>query len=215
MSSLSQQFIFHLGQCINTKQSFASMCRQCIQLCPQGALNEKKEVNSAKCTDCGICMAVCPSDGFVDRAANELQEHIFEADPMILNCPAAQPEGYEINCIGMFDRDTWSTLMLLSAQKEVRILTGDCATCQDVKACAISVGTLKDLLSQWPLPNSMTIDILPWDEENPQTSSTEKPLSHPPHKQSPQKIGGTCKVTDNRKGTCIPRRHPKVFVETC
>jgi ferredoxin len=77
----------------------------------------------------------------------------------------------------MLDRDAWSTLMLLSAGKEVRILTGDCAACQDVKACAIGVGALNELLSQWTLPNNMKIEIVPWDGVTVQAAEANKPLS--------------------------------------
>ncbi|MCL1790054.1 MAG: 4Fe-4S binding protein [Peptococcaceae bacterium] len=132
-------------------------------MCPHNAINEIKRIDPNKCTDCGICMAVCPSDGFVDRSVDEIKNHIFGGVGVSLSCPAAQPGVCEISCIGMFDRDAWTTLLLLSSTKEVCIHTGECAACEDLKACSQSVETLKEVLSQWTLPNNMKIEIVPWD----------------------------------------------------
>lgn len=182
MSAFTSQIIFHPGNCINAKKPFAAVCRQCVQMCPHDAINEKKDISKAKCTECGVCMAVCPSDGFVDRTMDDLKEHLFGADSVTLNCPAAQPGTYEISCLGMFDRDAWSTLILLSEHKELRLLTGDCASCQDLQACAISVGTLKDLLRSWTSPNNIKIEIMPWDGRTTQAIDGSTP-------EAPQSLG--------------------------
>ncbi|MDR2737017.1 MAG: 4Fe-4S binding protein [Gracilibacteraceae bacterium] len=160
---VASQVFFQPGNCLNIKKPFATTCWECFQKCPHGAINEIKKIDPNKCTDCGVCMAVCPSDGFVDRAMDEIKRHMFDADPVVLSCPAARPGGCEISCVGMFDRDAWGALMLLSDRKEVNILTGDCAVCEDVKACSHSVSTLKALLEHWTPPNNMKIKIVPWD----------------------------------------------------
>jgi len=170
MAVSDTQLIFYPKNCLNVKRPYALPCRRCIYLCPHEAISEKtedtvrKEISSAKCTDCGICMAVCPSDGFVDRNMDDLQTYLFAAGPVILNCPAARPRGHEIACLGMFDQDAWSTLMLLSAEKDVTIITGDCGGCIDRRACALSVGVFKEVLSRWPEQHNVKIEIAPDDD---------------------------------------------------
>ncbi len=157
----NNQILFHSGNCLNLKKPYPRECRLCIQFCPHDAINEKKEINKEKCTECGVCMNVCPSDGFVDKDMDNLGQYLFESEKIILNCPIAQAEGYEIACLGMLDRDAWTTIMLLADSKEVKILTGDCGNCDDRQACAVSVASLKELLQAWPNHPQIKIEIAP------------------------------------------------------
>jgi len=149
MGLLNQdQIVFHPENCLNLKKPFPRLCRECITSCPHQAISESKEVNRERCTECGVCMAVCPAEGFLDRDLYRLGQVIFADKPIILNCPMAEPLGYEIACLGMFNRDMWSVLLLQALKKEVRIITGECGKCEDRKACALSVGYLKELLEK-------------------------------------------------------------------
>lgn len=150
----NKQILFHPGNCLNLKKPYARECRECVLICPHQAISEKKDIALDKCTECGACMAVCPSDGMVDRDMNNLGEYILESGQLILNCPLAEPWGYEIACLGMLDRDGWSTLFLQARMKEVKLLTGDCGACEDKAACRLSVAVLKELLQvQTEQPN--------------------------------------------------------------
>ena len=203
--TFASQMIFHPGNCINAKKPFASVCRQCVELCPHDAVSEIKKVDPGKCTDCGVCMAVCPSDGFVDRTLDDLHKHIFEADRVVINCPAAQPGTHEIGCIGMFDRDVWSVLMLLSDRKEVRVLTGDCAACEDLQACARSISVLQELLRQWTLPNKLKIEITPWDGRTVAVPAVGASVpSDPPAPQTVGELREKKKLKDKLKAMLPP-----------
>lgn len=157
----NSQIIFHPGNCLNIKKSYPRECRQCLQYCPHDAITEEKDIKADRCTECGICMSVCPSDGFVDRDMDKLKDYLFDSDSIVLNCPQAEPCGYEISCLGMLDKDAWTVLMLLSDVKSVRILTGDCGQCDDRQACAVSVAFFKDVLNKWKGNHQVKIEILP------------------------------------------------------
>lgn len=156
-----KQILFHPGNCLNLKKPYARECRQCLLFCPHGAINEKKDILRDKCTECGVCMAVCPSDGLVDRDMNRLGNYLFKDDKIILNCPLAEPLGYEIACLGMLDRDAWTTLILLADIKEVEILTGDCGKCDDRPACVVSVAFLKELIQAQSESPQFKIKVFP------------------------------------------------------
>lgn len=157
------QIVYHNGNCLNTKKPFARACRLCIEACPHTAISEYRELNTKQCTECGVCMAVCPSDGFVDRMMDELHNYLFsdQEQEIILNCPRAVPLGYEISCLGMLHRDLWSTLILLSHKKAVSLITGTCAECEDKAACAVSVQTFKSLHADWPGHSPVRILVKP------------------------------------------------------
>ncbi|NLI91731.1 MAG: 4Fe-4S binding protein [Peptococcaceae bacterium] len=162
------QILFHSGNCLNLKKPYPRECRLCIQFCPHGAINEIKNIDQSKCTECGVCMTVCPSDGFVDRDMDNLGKYLLEGDRITLHCPLAKPEGYEISCLGMLDRDVWTTIMLLADLKQVNILTGDCGSCDDRQACAVSVALLKELLQEWKDHPQIKIEIMPWEGDSPE-----------------------------------------------
>lgn len=155
------QMVYHNGNCLNTKKTFVRSCRLCTDACPQQAISEFRRLNPDRCTECGVCMAVCPSDGFVDRMLDQFRDYLTEASEIVLNCPQAIAGGYEIPCLGMFDRDGWLLLLLQAEEKPVVIRTGDCGVCEDRQACAASVQTLKQIHAEWPEHGSVQIQVRP------------------------------------------------------
>jgi Formate hydrogenlyase subunit 6/NADH:ubiquinone oxidoreductase 23 kD subunit (chain I) len=159
------QIVYHNGNCLNTKKPFAHACKLCIERCPHQAISEYRQLNAKLCTECGACMAVCPSDGFVDQTMDKLYDFLLEAGDIVLNCPQAIPRGFEIPCLGIFDRDGWLTLMVLAKEKSVTIITGVCAQCEDRQACAASVQSFKQVHADWPEHAPIRIQVRP-DEES-------------------------------------------------
>ncbi|OLN30214.1 4Fe-4S binding protein [Desulfosporosinus metallidurans] len=165
------QIVYHNGNCLNTKKPFARACRLCIEGCPHQAISEYRQLDAKLCTECGACMAVCPSDGFVDQTMHQLHDYLLGAKEIVLNCPQAIPRGFEIPCLGILDRDGWITLMLLAREKSVTIMTGVCAECEDRQACAASVQVFKQVHLDWPDHASVRIQVRP--EEETVVSETE------------------------------------------
>lgn len=177
------QFVYHPNNCLNKKKPFAHPCRLCIDSCPHQAITEDHEIISNKCTECGVCMAVCPSDGIVDRNSDKLYDYIRDAEQIKLNCPQAVPTGFEIPCLGILDRDLWIALMLQAQEKKVEISTGECASCLDKKACALSVRTFTEVHKAWPGHAPVMIRVAPDDGMSkplPQSQQELKPKSPEP-----------------------------------
>lgn len=157
------QMVYHNGNCLNTKKPFASSCKLCIEHCPHQAISENRQLEAKHCTECGICMAVCPSDGFVDRTMDTLHDYLLETEKIVLNCPQAKaiPLGFEIPCLGILNRDGWMTLMLLAREKSATIITGVCAECKDRQACAASVQAFKQVHADWPEHPVIQLQVRP------------------------------------------------------
>lgn len=173
------QILFHSGNCLNLKKPYPRECRLCLQFCPHGAINEIKEIDYTKCSECGVCMTICPSDGFVDRDMDNFGKYLLESETITLHCPLAKPEGYEIACLGMLDRDVWTTILLLADLKPAKILTGDCGKCDDRQACAVSVTLLKELLPEWQEQPSIKIEIAPSEADAGETVPEKEPNRMP------------------------------------
>jgi ferredoxin len=173
---LTCQIVYHNQNCLNTKKSYAKTCRLCIEACPHQAISEYKEIDTKKCTECGACMAICPSDGMVDRNTDKLHEYIESSQAVVLNCPQAIPAGFEIPCLGVIDRDLWMALMLAAREKEVKLHTGKCADCPDKKACVQSVKLFKEVHADWPDHPPVLIQVSPdTGEEAPKGAALSKP----------------------------------------
>lgn len=171
------ELLFHPHNCLNTKRPFAHACVKCVEFCPHQAISEMHNLDSARCTECGLCMAVCPSDGIVDRFLGELADYVFQSGEIILNCPEAEPQGWEIPCLGIMDRDFWLTLLVLASEKKVRLLTGRCAECPDKVACQNSVTVFKDIHAQWPDHPGIEIVVKPDDGAGPERDLPRNPDS--------------------------------------
>lgn len=157
------QIVYHRTNCLNIKRPFAHPCRLCIDSCPHQAITEEYEIKAKNCTECGVCMAVCPSDGIVDRNSDKLYDYIRGAEQIQLNCPQAIPTGFEIPCLGILDRDLWMALILQAQEKKVAITTGECASCSDKKACAQSVRIFTEVHKAWPNHPLIKIAVVPDD----------------------------------------------------
>lgn len=173
----SCQIVYHHKNCLNTKKPYVHPCRLCIEACPHKAISDYREVDSKKCTECGVCMAVCPSDGFVDRDSDKLHQYIENSEAIVLNCPQANSMGFEIPCLGIIDRDLWTTLMMAAHKKEVEVHTGVCANCPDKKACAHSVRAFKEVHTDWPDHPPVSIHVTPDRGEDLSDLSQETPQS--------------------------------------
>lgn len=175
MNKKYNHMLFHAGNCLNTKKPYSRECKRCIQSCPHEAISEKKDISLEKCTECGVCMTVCPSDGLVDRDMKNLGEYLFHSQEVILNCPLAEEKGYEISCLGMLDRDAWTTLMILAESKEIKIMTGNCENCEDKRAAACSGQIYQEIVQVWPNHNQIKNEVFPAQENANESIAKNSP----------------------------------------
>lgn len=52
--SAKQEILFYTSRCID--------CKQCVHLCPNGAISENMSTDVEKCDFCGRCESICPHD---------------------------------------------------------------------------------------------------------------------------------------------------------
>jgi energy-converting hydrogenase B subunit K len=180
------QMVYHNGNCLNTKKPYAALCRMCIDICPYQAISPYRQLDAKKCSECGACMAVCPSDGFVDSMIDKLHDYLKESDEIRLNCPKAIPRDFEIPCLGMFDQDGWKTLILWAKTKPVTVDTGVCAACEDRLACAASVQVFKEVHSSWPEHPEVHIRVRPDKGIDADSNKTEKTFKANPQDYFPK-----------------------------
>ncbi|WP_088189206.1 (4Fe-4S)-binding protein [Desulfosporosinus sp. FKA] len=166
----NSRIVFNYNNCLNSKKASVNICRLCIDSCPHQAISLYFELEAKRCTECGICMTVCPSDGFVFRSFDKLYEYIQNSEEIILNCPQAVPAGHEIPCLGIIDRDLWMTLMIYAREKEVKIFTGACGDCPDKKACGTSVQIFNELHTAWKDHPHLWIKVAPDEIHNEEMS---------------------------------------------
>ncbi|AET66783.1 hypothetical protein Desor_1110 [Desulfosporosinus orientis DSM 765] len=182
------QMVYHQGNCLNTKKPYARSCRLCIENCPHQAISPYREIDTKRCTECGACMAVCPSGGFVDHSIDRYFDYLIESDEIVLNCPKAVPQGFEIPCLGMLDRDSWLTLFLLAKEKKTTMITGRCSECEDRAACAVSVEIFKQLHADWPEHPVVQIQVRP-DQGNLQEYEGQEEKKPKPASQKDAGLG--------------------------
>ena len=168
------QMVYHHENCLNVKKPFAQDCQICVNACPHEALSKDHEISAQRCTECGLCVAACPSDGMAYRTAHQLEEYFYaDHEEVILNCLNAQSEGLSITCLGLLDRDAWSTLVLLASDKKVSLLTGDCNACSNKPAFTEAIKVLEELYTDWPGHPNLKFYRKPAKEErNDKTSET-------------------------------------------
>ncbi|NMA69380.1 MAG: 4Fe-4S binding protein [Desulfitobacterium sp.] len=158
---LISQMVYRHNNCLNTKRPYAKSCRLCIDNCPHQAISPFHEIEPKLCTECGLCMAICPSDGFVDNYTGEFHYYLESAEEeIVLNCPQAAPLGYEIPCLGILDRDLWLYLLLEGKERKVTFFTGKCGECPDKKACAHSVKIFNKIHEEWPEHPPVSIKVV-------------------------------------------------------
>jgi len=91
--------VYIQGRCVREWSAFAQ-CEACATECPVGAVKlTKTPLVDDRCTGCGICMRVCPTEALV---ASEPYSEIAKRVP-IVDGVALVRCGFEVNCIGHVD----------------------------------------------------------------------------------------------------------------
>lgn len=155
---------FHPENCLNSKGHYANGCRRCEENCPHGAIAEDKSINLDRCSQCGLCMALCPSDGFVHRDIVDIISYCQKSEQIVLACPSADIAAKTIPCIGMLDHDFWHALQLTGQKNQAIVVTGDCSHCLDRQAGLVGK-VLYDEICQKTDGNSIIVYELPVSRE--------------------------------------------------
>ena len=78
-------------------------CSLCRESCPSAAIDEALTIN-AKCTECGICLANCPTEAIAGEGyrPQALQKAAQVTGPLLLNCQKINT-GSDWPCLGFLD----------------------------------------------------------------------------------------------------------------
>lgn len=112
------------GRCVHEWLPDAS-CRRCVDACPSKAIElrgRRPEVDPGKCTLCGACMRVCPTEALV---ASPPYSQLVEKVP-IVNGVAVLRCGENINCAAHIDD---SLVLALRARGAKHVVAEICETC--------------------------------------------------------------------------------------
>lgn len=120
-------------RCLNDNYKRAA-CRRCADACPAGCFDGKLAVDAAKCTDCGLCLAVCPVDAvageYFPRAPLD-KAFADPAAPLAFVCRRRR-EDSPWPCLGLLDGRLLLAAVLSGADGGRRVAVDDtaCAACR-------------------------------------------------------------------------------------
>lgn len=112
-----------------------SMCRACIDVCPDRAVTfeaGKIQVDSAVCSRCALCSGACPTAALTLRGINE--EALLAASEV--HCNEAPGNGVRVPCLGMLTPDHMIALGL--RHRSVELVSGQCDSCRWQKGGALA-----------------------------------------------------------------------------
>lgn len=131
-ASVQGRPFFSAQHCINKKQT-KHRCRTCAQLCPAGAIPEnpaRGKINWEACTNCGLCVAQCPSRCFSpDLMAQKVYSDPIKSEAVGIVCAEAgkRRNVRKVECVC---GTPWEWLAALALQTRVIIYTGACENCK-------------------------------------------------------------------------------------
>ena len=120
---------FSPERCINRRQRRV-VCRRCADICPRGvfSLERGSGLRWDHCTDCGLCVANCPSRCFTPSGS--MQEEFTGQDlsrPLVLACRKSEAEAQiRLRCLAAAP---WELLALYAVRTELVLCTGACRDC--------------------------------------------------------------------------------------
>lgn len=124
------------SKCLRSRLS-SSSCSLCFDACPEGAvvlLHKIPGIETDVCTDCMVCVAVCPVDVFTCEAEiDELVNRAHQTDHLRVACPRNQQAGeadYSIPCVGVLSDEILLAVSLLT-NCTVTFEVSKCSQCQN------------------------------------------------------------------------------------
>lgn len=121
----------------------AASCTRCLEVCPVGAITVNPDLllDQSKCIHCGLCAAVCPTDGISSSSFPaygaytriKARAERDDVDTLYLTCSQTDVDGasdavYTVPCLGIIPAETW---FALCSEFDVRVYLPDglCLDC--------------------------------------------------------------------------------------
>ena len=117
-------------KCINTRQK-RQHCEKCVTACPANALENKKGIQlyKDKCTNCNLCVSVCPSVTFVPRM--ETLEPLYRAvhgqNVVTIGCSKSKADTtIKVECIAQLP---WEYFAYVALDNQLQLDLSCCSQC--------------------------------------------------------------------------------------
>lgn len=128
--SLHSHPSLHPEHCINRLQR-RTTCTRCADICPHGVfpLKPGEAVDWARCTDCTLCVAACPTRALTasDPVRRVWEEAATEKGPLCLSCRREDERGnLRVGCLASIP---WELTAALALHGELRLYTRTCEDC--------------------------------------------------------------------------------------
>ena len=127
---------------------FGSVCKECIEACPKGAIafaNASAAVDAHACTKCGICVGVC--DGFaipgasVEAVMSQMRKIALTGENVILTCSYLLPSNFlpadnviALPCLAMLPPELWTCALAQGINIAVAVVFEECEVCKRTRA---------------------------------------------------------------------------------
>ena len=120
-------------QCLNRLQR-RSPCTRCAENCPHGVfpLKSGEDIQWNRCTDCGLCTAVCPTRALIpSEPARRVYAEALEGRTVSITCRQEEESG--TLCIGCLAAVPWELLAVYALCGKLTLYMRACAACPHEK----------------------------------------------------------------------------------
>ncbi|MHB1420271.1 MAG: NADH-quinone oxidoreductase subunit I [Bacillota bacterium] len=143
------KIVFRPERCLHSKDK-RSVCQECARLCPAGAINinDKVIIDSEKCTVCGICTSVCPTQSLIAEGFSLRQwlHGIATQEKLHIVCQEVKGifNAARIPCLGMLHEEVLLSIILSRPVKQIVL---NISLCQECPSQAMNY--IAELLGRW------------------------------------------------------------------
>ena len=178
--AFSSRPALNAGHCLNRLQR-RTPCTRCAEVCPHGVfpLKAGEAVNWARCTDCSLCVAACPTRALTasEPVRRTWEEAASERGPLRLSCRREDERGgLRIGCLASIP---WELMAALALRGELCLYTRACEDCPLAKQRTLldeNLAALKAFLGAERLAKQIRLNAAP--ETAPVVQDTgEKPMT--------------------------------------
>ena len=130
ISALNSRPALHAEHCLNRLQR-RTLCTRCAAVCPHGVfpLKPGEPVDWARCTDCSLCVAACPTRALTaSKPVRRIwAEAASEKEPLRISCQREDERGsLRVGCLASIP---WELMAALALRRELRPYTRSCEGC--------------------------------------------------------------------------------------